>query len=99
MYSNRYTLFYLVAKLSLSEDYEISASECMDKMMNNLPPITLVDPLCVMCSSKHDNNELRTAGLNAISLLPSRFAKELKVKLLNRNFRSSETLHKFKWFT
>ena len=79
-------MFYLVAKLSLSEDYEISASECMDKMMNNLPPITLVDPLCVMCSSKHDNNELRTAGLNAISLLPSRFAKEIKVKLLNRNF-------------
>ena len=47
--------------------------------MNNLPPITLVDPLCVLCSSKHDNNELRTIGLNAIALLPGRFAREIKV--------------------
>ena len=71
-----------MAKLSLNEEYEIAATECLEKMMNNLPPITLVDPLCVMCSSKHDNTELKTIGLNSISLLPARFAKEVKVVLL-----------------
>ena len=68
-----------VAKLSLNEEIEIVAGECLNRLILNLPPITLVEPIAVLCSNKHDNDELRNIGLTQALKLPKRFKDELKM--------------------
>jgi len=73
-------LLVTVAKLSLNEEIEIVAGECLNRLILNLPPITLVEPIAVLCSNKHDNDELRNIGLTQALKLPKRFKDELKMK-------------------
>ena len=72
-------LLVTVAKLSLNEEIEILAGECLNRLILNLPPITLVEPIAVLCSNKHDNDELRNIGLTQALKLPKRFKDELKM--------------------
>ena len=72
-------LLVTVAKLSLNEEIEIVAGECLNRLILNLPPITLVEPIAVLCSNKHDNDELRNIGLTQALKLPKRFKDELKM--------------------
>jgi hypothetical protein len=71
-------LLVTVAKQSLNEEHELAATECLDQLICNLPPITLVEPITVLCSSKHQNTELRNVGLNAALSLPKRFKQTIK---------------------
>ena len=73
-----------VAKLSLNEEIEIVAGECLNRLILNLPPITLVEPIAVLGSNKHDNDELRNIGLTQALKLPKRFKDELK--MVSRRF-------------
>ena len=72
-------LLVTVAKLSLEEEIEIVAGECLNRLILNLPPITLVEPIAVLCSNKHDNDELRNIGLTQALKLPKRFKDELNM--------------------
>ena len=78
-------LLVTVAKLSLNEEIEIVAGECLNRLILNLPPITLVEPIAVLCSNKHDNDELRNIGLTQALKLPKRFKDELK--MVSSDFR------------
>lgn len=78
-------LLVTVAKLSLNEEIEIVAGECLNRLILNLPPITLVEPIAVLCSNKHDNDELRNIGLTQALKLPKRFKDELK--MVRRGFQ------------
>ena len=66
-----------VAKLSLNEEVEIIGTECLNKMMANLPVASLIEPISVICSNKHDNDELRNVGLNAAIQIPDRLKESL----------------------
>ena len=72
-------LLVTVAKLSLNEEIELVAGECLNRLILNLPPITLVEPIAVLCSNKHDNDELRNIGLTQALKLPKRFKDELQM--------------------
>lgn len=83
-------LLVTVAKLSLNEEIEIVAGECLNRLILNLPPITLVEPIAVLCSNKHDNDELRNIGLTQALKLPKRFKDELK--MVSRRFQGVQKI-------
>ena len=80
-----------MAKLSLTEEYEIAATECLDKVkiiIKNFKNIFLKIKVNEQLAPNHPGRptlcpvqlkELRTIGLNAIALLSGRFAREIKV--------------------
>ena len=84
-----------VAKLSLNEEIEIVAGECLNRMILNLPPITLVEPIAVLCSNKHDNDELRNIGLTQALKLPKRFKDELQ--MVSKRFKGGTGWFKKSW--